>query len=125
MKQDVDLTILSKAKDKLDDFMLHSGSDQEKAGIIQAFEYCYELSWKTIKRHLNNEGIEVNSPRSAFREAGKVGLISDVKLWFDFLEKRNLTTHTYNEKVLKIVLYIVPVFQKELALLLSTLKKIT
>ena len=97
----LDLTILKKAKTTLAKFLKHNKTEQEQAGIIQAFEFCYELAWKILKKSLYNEGIKVESPRSAFRESAKNGIIKDVKLWFDFLEKRNQTTHTYNEQILK------------------------
>lgn len=42
-------------------------SELEKAGAIQAFEICYELSWKTMKRILAYRGLEANSPREVFR----------------------------------------------------------
>src|SRR5688572_18140641 len=74
-------------------------SDLEKAGAIQAFEICYELSWKTMKRILSHRGIEANSPREVFRLAAQEKFINEVDVWFDFIEKRNLTTHVYNLKV--------------------------
>ena len=66
-------------------------------GTIQRFEFSYELSWKLIKDYLSYEGIEVSSPRSCIREGFKVGLIQDPTQWLDMLEKRNLSSHTYNE----------------------------
>jgi len=64
---------------------------------IQRFEFCFELAWKLMKALLDYEGIEVNSPRSSIREGWKQGLIADAEIWLDMQEKRNLSTHTYNE----------------------------
>lgn len=119
----LDLTILKKANVTLVKFMKHNRTEQEQAGIIQAFEFCYELSWKMMKRFLYNEGIEVNSPRSVFRESAKNGIIKDVKLWFDFLEKRNQTVHTYNEQTLKEIIKVIPKFRNELESLIKLLEE--
>ena len=64
---------------------------------IQRFEFCFELAWKLMKIVLDYEGIEVSSPRSSIREGWKQGMIADAEVWLDMQEKRNLSTHTYNE----------------------------
>ena len=64
---------------------------------IHRFEFCFELAWKLMKAVLEYEGIEVSSPRSSIREGWKAGLIADAETWLDMQEKRNLSTHTYNE----------------------------
>ncbi|WDU83019.1 HI0074 family nucleotidyltransferase substrate-binding subunit [Caloramator sp. Dgby_cultured_2] len=46
-------------------------------GIIQRFEFTFELSWKLMKEFLEHEGIEANSPRSVIREAFKTGLVDN------------------------------------------------
>ena len=66
---------------------------------IQRFEFCFELAWKLIKAVLEYEGSEVNSPLSTIREAWKQGLIADAEAWLDMMEKRNLSSHTYEENV--------------------------
>ncbi len=66
-------------------------------GTIQRFEFVFELSWKLMKGYLEYDGIEVNSPRGAFREAFKVELIEDGTAWIKMMENRNRTSHTYNE----------------------------
>lgn len=70
-------------------------------GLIQRFEFCFELSWKLIKAFLDYEGVEVNSPRSAIRKAFQTELIADAEAWLDMLEKRNLSSHTYDEETAK------------------------
>lgn len=66
-------------------------------GTIQRFEFVYELSWKLMKNYLEFNGVEVNSPREAFRESFKVGIIADAGQWIKMLENRNRTSHTYDE----------------------------
>ncbi|KMT22921.1 nucleotidyltransferase substrate binding protein [Clostridium cylindrosporum] len=75
-----------------------------KDGVIQRFEFTYELCWKSMKVFLENEGIEeAKSPRSTFREGFKYGLISDGELWIDMLKDRNLTSHVYDEELVEII----------------------
>lgn len=123
IKIDINIKLLEQAFERLKKFMQNNKTEQEQAGIVQAFEYCYELSWKIIKRVLSSKGIEVNSPKDTFREAGRNKIITDVKKWFMFLETRNLTVHTYNVKILEEVMKIIPEFKDELELLINTLEK--
>lgn len=73
-------------------------SEIERAGGIQFFEMCFELSWKVMKDYLESEGYEVNSPRNSIKQAFQSGLIKDGHEWLDGLDDRNLTVHTYDEK---------------------------
>jgi nucleotidyltransferase substrate binding protein (TIGR01987 family) len=75
-------------------------SDIEKAGLVQFFEVSFELAWKLMKDYLIAQGYDVKSPREAIKTAFDYGLISDGALWLDALEKRNLSSHTYDESIL-------------------------
>ena len=75
-------------------------SDLEKQGVIQAFEFVHELAWNVLKDFLEYEGIQgIVGSRSAVREAFKRGLIEDGETWMDMIEKRNLSSHTYNLEI--------------------------
>ncbi|MBM4222972.1 MAG: nucleotidyltransferase [Gammaproteobacteria bacterium] len=110
----VNIEPLIKAFDKFEKFRMNTNTEQEQAGTIQAFEYCFELVWKIMKRLLEERGRVANSPRETFRMAGLEGFISDVELWFDFLKKRNMTVHTYNQYESDAVIAICPVFSLEI-----------
>ncbi|MFW2488534.1 nucleotidyltransferase substrate binding protein [Clostridium chromiireducens] len=73
----------------------------EIQGLIQCFEYTFELAWKTMKDYLENEGFEVKSPRQTIQTAFQTQLVTDGHTWIDALEKRNLMAHTYDEDVAK------------------------
>lgn len=94
---------IKKAQQVFEKFRKNLNSDQEKAGAVQAFEFCYELSWKTMKRVLELRGLEVGSPKDTFRKAHEEGLIKDPEIWFEFQKVRNIVTHTYNEKNLDLI----------------------
>lgn len=69
----------------------------EVQGLIQCFEYTFELAWKTMKDYLEESGYEVKSPRETIQLALSSGLIEDGHSWIDALNKRNLMAHTYDE----------------------------
>ncbi|MHB1460911.1 MAG: nucleotidyltransferase substrate binding protein [Armatimonadota bacterium] len=74
-----------------------------RSGVIQNFEFTYELAWKFIKRWLeHNLGasyVDGVSRRELFRLAAENRLIDDVDRWMDYHQDRNLTSHTYNEDI--------------------------
>lgn len=70
----------------------------EVQGIIQCFEYTFELAWKTMKDYLNQEGLDVRTPRETIKTAFQIKLVNEGHIWIDALEKRNLLAHTYDEK---------------------------
>jgi nucleotidyltransferase substrate binding protein (TIGR01987 family) len=71
----------------------------QRAGIIQLFEMTFELSWKLLKDYLESQDFIVKSPRESIKQSFQIGLIENGHIWIDALENRNLTTHTYNEKI--------------------------
>ena len=71
----------------------------EKAGVIQFFETTFELAWKLLKDYLNYLGYDTKSPRDSIKTAYSIELISNGDRWIDALMDRNLTTHTYDEKI--------------------------
>ena len=73
-------------------------SDLEKEGLIQRFEYSYELAWKTMKDYLEEHGTNINpvTPRNVIKEAFSANIITDGQVWVDMLLHRNLLSHTYD-----------------------------
>ena len=68
--------------------------DITRDASIQRFEFCIELAWKVGKRHM---GTAATAPKQVIREMGQASLIDDVALWLEAVDKRNLSSHTYNE----------------------------
>ena len=77
---------------------LEQMSDLEKEGLIQRFEYSYELAWKTMKDYLEKHGTNINpvTPRNVIKEAFSAKIITDGQVWVDMLLHRNLLSHTYD-----------------------------
>lgn len=71
----------------------------EEQGLIQAFEYTFELAWNVIKDYFEYQGEPaITGSRDAFRLAFKRGLISDGESWMDMIASRIKSSHTYNEE---------------------------
>ncbi|MFS1426678.1 HI0074 family nucleotidyltransferase substrate-binding subunit [Vibrio splendidus] len=77
-----------------------SYNELELAGLVQTFEFSFELTWKTLKDLLEFEGFDVASPRSVFRTALEAKYLSSeqCEIMLEALIKRNLLSHTYDEE---------------------------
>jgi nucleotidyltransferase substrate binding protein (TIGR01987 family) len=73
----------------------------EEAGLIQIFEFTFELGWKVLKDFLEAQGYDDKTPREVIKRGFQLGYIKDGKNWLDALDKRNLMTHTYDENKAK------------------------
>ena len=120
----IDISPLLLAFEQFHEALPVAKSDLEKAGTIQYFEFTYELAWKTLKRVLKNRGKDLNSPKPIFREAALEGLIESPELWFEFLEDRNETVHTYNKTVANNIFKDLHLFDKEMLKLVEVLKSL-
>lgn len=74
-------------------------SELEKAGVIQIYEFTFELAWKTLKDFLDEKNVIVKFPRDTIKEAFQYEMIDDGEVWMDMLEKRNLMSHAYDETI--------------------------
>ena len=120
----VDYISLVKARNFLAEIIQNAHNDYEKTGTIKAFEFCYELAWRVMKKVLTFHGIDVDNARDVFRETVKLKLIADAEVWFSYLEKRNITVHEYYEKIMEEVYPILPQFLKNLDTLIKNLKEL-
>ena len=75
-------------------------SELEKQGLIQAFEFVFELAWNLMKDYFLYQGNPgISGSRDAIRTAFKQGVIDDGEGWMEMIKSRNQTAHTYNESV--------------------------
>ena len=92
------LEILEKVLQRFDEALQYQASQPLVVDAsIQRFEFCIELSWKTLKACLTQEGIEANTPRECMQQAFAANWLEDEKPWLSMLKDRNLTSHTYKE----------------------------
>lgn len=128
----LDLSSLFNAIDRLDEglarYLADPSDTQIRDGLIQRFEFTYEISHKMLKRYL-----EMVSPtpeqfdgmpfQDMIRSGNEQGLLlSDWPRWRTFRDMRSKTSHTYDEaKALEVVAEI-PAFLDEAQYLRDQLK---
>ena len=121
---ELDLTPLSNALNKLVEGLTRYQSDisdeQVRDGLIQRFEFTYELSHKMIRRYLsqssaNPESINELSFQALIRLASDKGIIKgDWSDWSTYREMRGKTSHTYDENIAIQVVNGIPAFIEEI-----------
>lgn len=77
---------------------LDSLNQLEKEGVIQRFEFSFELAWKTLKDYMEEAGFvfAIITPRQVLKDAFAAKILKDGQLWIDMLDHRNLLSHTYD-----------------------------
>ncbi len=96
-----------------------------RAGVIQHFEFTYELCWKMLKRYLEQyspEKPDLLSVKDLFRMGHEQGLLRDAEAWFVYAERRNLTSHTYQTRTAELVFKTAPDFLTDAQFLLRQLE---
>jgi len=72
-----------------------------KEGLIQRFEYIFDLSWNVMKDYALYQGnSELTGSRDAIRYAFSTNLIKNSDMWMDMMKSRIMTYHTYNEEAI-------------------------
>lgn len=88
-----------KSLKRLEEILKKEKSIENRDSAIQRFEFTIELAWKCIQKFLREQKIICRSPKECLQEAYKFGLIEDDARWLSAFDDRNLTAHTYNEKM--------------------------
>lgn len=71
----------------------------EKEGLVQRFEYTFELAWKTVKDYLQSQNVDAKFPREVIKKGFEYEIIDNGELWLEMMEQRNLMAHTYSEEI--------------------------
>lgn len=127
----IDLTSFENALKTLDEIIIRYDKENDdnaiRDAVIQRFEYTYSLSIKMLTRFLQNQAPELPDTltfNEIIRKANQMGLLlSDLEKWTEYRQKRNLTSHTYEETIANAVVSVVKDFQKDAHFLLNELKK--
>ncbi|MBA4386259.1 MAG: nucleotidyltransferase [Anaerolinea sp.] len=123
MNEPIKLSDLNSALDRLKEGVNEATNDLDRDGVIQRFEFTFELVWKTVQEYAKYKGLEVVSPRDSFRVAADLGIIDNPEIWFDFLKDRNESTHLYSEDQAKSIFSHIPSFINEVEKLLSNISQ--
>lgn len=129
----IDLSTLEKVLTSLFEVIKVYNDDKTnlitRDSMIQSFEYTYSLALKMIKRYFSNgafifENIDSMTFNEMIRQANKMDLLrSNLEKWDNYRQKRNLTSHTYDEKIAVEVVEIIEDFAQEVQYLLDKLKE--
>lgn len=130
---ELDLTPFNNALKKLieglERYELDTSDDQVRDGLIQRFEFTYELAHKMMRRYLaessaNIESINELSFQGLIRTASDKKLIKgDWSDWSTYREMRGKTSHTYDETIAILVVEGIPAFIEEASHLQKVLTK--
>ena len=129
----LDLTPLINAVKRLEEGLARYQSDisdiQIRDGLIQRFEFTYELSHKMLRRYLEAAAADPTEFDAAdfqylIRSANEQGLLLRAwPEWRRFREMRSKTSHTYDETVALKVVEGIPDFLDEARHLLTELQR--
>jgi nucleotidyltransferase substrate binding protein (TIGR01987 family) len=130
---DIDISPLERVVARLDEglsrWQRHADDDQLRDGLIQRFEFTYELAHRLLRRYLESvaatpEDVDRLSFPDLIRSASEQGLLlHDWGVWRGYREMRNKTSHTYDEDVAAQVVEGIPAFLEEARALCQTLRQ--
>ncbi|NGZ06313.1 MAG: nucleotidyltransferase [Magnetococcales bacterium] len=133
MTDKLDLSPLERAVQRLDEGLSRYQQDvsdiQIRDGLIQRFEFTYEISHKMLKRFLvlaspSQDVIDNMLFPDLIRTGNEYGLLlGNWTDWKKYRERRGKTSHTYDEKIAADVVQYIPEFLKEAQFLLDQLQK--
>lgn len=129
----LDFSPLINAVARLDEGLERYRRDESDAqirdGLIQRFEFTYDLAHKFLRRVIeagaaNPEEIDRMTFPALIRTAGEQGLVSGAWAdWQTFREMRNITSHSYDEAKARQVVAEIPAFLAEAAGLVARLTR--
>jgi nucleotidyltransferase substrate binding protein (TIGR01987 family) len=102
--------------------------EQFRAASIQGFEFTHELAFKMLKRQLEQmvaDPAEVDKMTymEIIRSGAEAGLITDVGRFKDYRDKRNITSHTYNQAKAEFIVAVLQDFAEDILYLLEELER--
>jgi len=129
------MTSLGRAIAQLEEALAYAASDlarddgrltrQLRAAAIQALEFTYELSYKTLKRFLADTEpspaqVQAMDFSGIVRLGYARGVVAEaISVWRAFRENRSVTSHTYNEAKAHAVFDAIPRFLNEVRFLVA------
>lgn len=95
------LLAVQRLQEAVDVHLQHPDNDVIRDGMIQRFEFTFELSWKALKEYLLDQGVanELNFPKQVLKSAYGNQIIHNESIWLDMLESRNRTSHIYDDRI--------------------------
>ena len=122
------LAALEKSLGYLNSELAENADLREQFRAVQAFEFTHELAFKMLKRQLEQmaadpAAVDAMAYMDVVRSAAEAGLIADVARFRDYREKRNITSHTYDQTKAEQIVVVLNDFQNDIRLLLAELER--
>ena len=87
-------------REALSDFAQNPESTVIRDGVIQRFEFTFELAWKSLREYMEDQGADMSGivfSKQVFKATYAAQIISDQQVWLDMLASRNITSHVYDD----------------------------
>jgi nucleotidyltransferase substrate binding protein (TIGR01987 family) len=100
-------------------------TELERMGLIQAFEFAFELAWNLMKDFLQSRGVfDIGGSKDAVRQAFSHEIIENGEIWMDMIDRRNETSHCYDEEIaIRVITEVTHSFVEELKNFLTIMKQ--
>ena len=121
--------VIQRLEEGLVRFQRNTSDEQIRDGLIQRFEFTYELSHKTLKRYLeytsvNPKQFDEMTFQDLIRTANEHRLLlGNWPNWRTFRSMRSISSHTYNEDLALEVIKSIPRFIEEVKYLRDKLEE--
>ena len=99
MKKPAIFRSFTESIERFSEILRESKTVANRDSAIKRFELTFELAWKSAQAWVGDQGVVCRSPRDCFAQMFRLGLIADDPLWLRMIADRNLSVHTYNEKL--------------------------
>jgi nucleotidyltransferase substrate binding protein (TIGR01987 family) len=106
-QQQAFLEALGRVLKRLQDGIAQPNADHDDLaidGVMQRFEFTFELFWKVLKKILLSELVETTTPRDVLRKAYRYKIIDDEQAWIGMIQDRNLSSDIYCEETAREIL---------------------
>jgi len=91
-----------KLGEAVEDNTIDGLTELEQEGLIQRFEYTFELAWKTLQDLLKEKGyLNIAGPNPVLEQAFQDGYIHDGQEWKKMKKSREMTSNTYDSEIAK------------------------
>ena len=100
MRKDLELAVknFTEASERLREGIAQVKDELDKDGVIQRFEFTFELLWKALKIYLEDQGLNCNSPKDCLQQAFRYGILKEEEAFLNMLNDRNKMSHIYSRK---------------------------
>jgi len=92
---------VARLTEALDELAGNPDSSVIRDGVIQRFEFTFELAWKSLKDYMDDQGADMSAilfSKQVFKAAYAAEVIGDEQIWLDMLKARNITSHVYDDQ---------------------------